>query len=63
MFLYTNMYFSHVGKKEGLPGPIIEALEGFLGVLAKFIQDIFCKYLKGYRIIGSILGIWGYNAF
>ena len=23
----------------------------------------FCKYLKEYGILGSILGIWGYNAF
>ena len=45
-----------------------EALEGFLGIQGywpKTYRDTghFCKYLKGDRILGSILGIWGYNAF
>ena len=44
------------------------ALEGVSGIqvyLPKTLRDAghFCKYLKGYGILGSILGIWGYNAF
>ena len=45
-----------------------ESLEGFSGIQGywpklKGIQDIFHKYLKRYGILGSILGIWEYNAF
>ena len=45
-----------------------EALEGFLGIQGywpKTLRDMgyFCKYIKGYVILGSILGIWRYNAF
>ena len=45
-----------------------EAMEGFLGIQGywpktKRDTGYFCKYLKGYGILGSILGIWGYSAF
>ena len=35
------------------------------GYWPKTLSDTgyFCKFLNGYRIFGSILGIWGYNAF
>ena len=33
------------------------------GILAKNLKGYFCKYLKEYGMLGSILGIWGYNAF
>ena len=34
-------------------------------ILAKNLKGyrIFCKNLKGYGILGSVLGIWGYNSF
>ena len=43
---------------------ITEALEGFLGIQGhwqKIKRDTgyFCKYLKGYGILGSVLAIWG----
>ena len=43
---------------------ITEALEGFLGIQGHwkiFLRDTgyFCKYLKGYEILGSVLGTWG----
>ena len=55
------------------PGGLItfsinKALEGFLGIQgywSKTVRDTgyFSKRLKGYGILGSILGIWGYNTF
>ena len=49
-------------------GSIIDALEGCLGIHGYWPNNqrdmgYFCKYLKGYGILGSLLGIWGYNAF
>ena len=46
----------------------VEALEGYLwiqGYWPKPERDkgYFCRYLKGHGILGSILGILGYNAF
>ena len=32
-------------------------------IFSKHLKGYFCKYIKGYGILGSILGIWGYNAF
>ena len=45
-----------------------EAMEGFLGIHGFWPKTLrgagyFCRYLKGYGILGSILWIWGYNAF
>ena len=59
------MFFKTVSKNVHILAKT-EALEEFLGIqgiLAKRDTGYFCNYLKGYRILGSILGIWGYNAF
>ena len=39
--------------------------KGYRDIGQKAYRDkgYFCSFLKGYRILGSILGIWRYNGF
>ena len=61
--LKTIYYMYDYGKRTHWNSLKSEALEGVFFLGYRDITGYFCKYLKGYGILGSILGILGYIAF